>query len=75
MMEYTKRRNLNRGFMKLEAWQRGMDLFVMAARLSTALSDLKLKSQFGDAEAQQSIHPKPLQRESDRPQLLHPPAP
>jgi hypothetical protein len=32
-MEYTKRRNLNRGCMKLEAWQRGMDLFVMAFKL------------------------------------------
>jgi four helix bundle protein len=48
-MEYTKRRNLNRGYMKLEAWQRGMDLFVMAFRLSAAVSDLKLKSQFRDA--------------------------
>ncbi len=48
-MEYTKRRNLNRGYMKLEAWQRGMDLFVMAFRLSRDVSDLKLKSQFRDA--------------------------
>jgi four helix bundle protein len=47
-MEYTKRRNLNRGYMKLEAWQRGMDLFVMAFRLSANVSDLKLKSQFRD---------------------------
>ena len=48
-MEYTKRRNLNRGYMKLEAWQRGMDLFVMAFRLSTDVSDFKLKSQFRDS--------------------------
>ncbi len=48
-MEYTKRRNLNRGYMKLEAWQRGMDLFVLAFRLSTGVSDFKLKSQFRDA--------------------------
>ena len=48
-MEYTKRRNLNRGYMKLEAWQRGMDLFVMAFCLSKDVSDLKLKSQFRDA--------------------------
>ncbi|MFZ0826066.1 MAG: four helix bundle protein [Verrucomicrobiia bacterium] len=48
-MEYTQRRNLNRGYMKLEAWQRGMDLFVMTFRLSKELSDLKLKSQFRDA--------------------------
>jgi four helix bundle protein len=48
-MEYTKRRNLNRGYLKLEAWQRGMDLFVMAFRLSDGVSDFKLKSQFRDA--------------------------
>jgi four helix bundle protein len=35
--------------MKLEAWQRGMDLFIMAFRLSTHISDFKLKSQFRDA--------------------------
>ncbi len=48
-MEYTKRRNLNRGYMKLEAWQRGMDLFSMAFRLTSSVSDLKLRSQFWDA--------------------------
>lgn len=48
-MEFTKRRNLNRGYMKLEAWQRGMDLFVMAFQLSNTVSDFKLKSQFRDA--------------------------
>ena len=48
-MENTKRRNLNRGYLKLEVWQRGMDLFVMAFRLSTAVSDFKLKSQFSDS--------------------------
>ena len=48
-MEYTKRRNLNRGYMKLEAWQRGMELFALAFRLATAVSDFKLRSQFRDA--------------------------
>ena len=48
-MEYTKRRNLNRGYLKLEAWQRGMDLFALAFRLSTKVSDFKIKSQFRDA--------------------------
>src|SRR3954463_16193685 len=48
-MEYTKRRNLNRGFMKLEVWQRGMDLFAMSFRLAASVSDFKLKSQFVDA--------------------------
>lgn len=49
LMEYTKRRNLNRGYMKLEAWQRGMDLSLMAFRLSTQVLDFKLKPQFRDA--------------------------
>ena len=48
-MEYTKRRNLNRGCMKLEVWQRGMDLFDLAFRLAGAVGDFKLKSQFTDA--------------------------
>lgn len=48
-MEYTKRRNLNRGYMKLETWQRAMDLFALAYKLSSKVSDLKLKSQFRDA--------------------------
>ena len=48
-MEYTKRRNLNRGYMKLDVWQRGMDLFDMAYRLAAAVADFKLGSQFTDA--------------------------
>jgi len=48
-MEYTKRRNLNRGYMKLEAWQLGMDLFALSFGLSDCVSDFKLKSQFRDA--------------------------
>ena len=48
-MEYTKRRNLNRGYRKLEAWQRGLDLFAMAFQLSDCVSDFKLKSQFRDS--------------------------
>ena len=48
-MEYTKRRNLNRGYMKLESWQRGMDLFVLAFQLSADVPDFKLRSQFRDA--------------------------
>ena len=41
-MEYTKRRNLNRGYMKLDVWQRGMDLFELAFRLAGPVSDLSL---------------------------------
>ncbi|HEX4265169.1 MAG TPA: four helix bundle protein [Verrucomicrobiae bacterium] len=35
--------------MKLEAWQRGMDLFAMAYRMSGHVSDFKLKSQSRDS--------------------------
>ena len=49
VMEYTKRRNLNRGYMKLEVWRRGIDLFQLAFRLATPVADFKLKSQFADA--------------------------
>ncbi len=48
-MEYTKRRNLNRGYMKLEVWRRAMDLFEMTFRLAGGVSDFKLRSQFTDA--------------------------
>ncbi len=48
-MEYTKRRNLNRGYLKLEAWTRGMDLFALSYQLSATVGDFKLKSQFRDA--------------------------
>ncbi len=49
IMEYTKRRNLNRGYMKLEAWSRGMDLFALCYQLSARVEDFKLRSQFRDA--------------------------
>jgi four helix bundle protein len=48
-MEHTTRRNLNRGYMKLKVWRRGMDLFDSAYRLAAEVSDFKLKSQFADA--------------------------
>ena len=48
-MEYTKRRNLNRGYMKLEVWQRGMYLSALAFQLAAGVSDFKLRSQFVDA--------------------------
>jgi len=35
--------------MKLEVWQRGMDLFDLAFRLAANVSNFKLKSQFTDA--------------------------
>ena len=48
-MENTKRRNLNRGYLKLDVWQRGMDLFEMAYRLAATVLQFKLRSQRADA--------------------------
>ena len=48
-MQYTKRRNLNRGYMTLEVWQCGMDLFELAWKLAQPVHDFKLKSQLSDA--------------------------
>ncbi len=35
--------------MKLDAWQRGMDLFVLAFGMAQGVHDFKLRSQFADA--------------------------
>lgn len=45
-MEYSKRRNLNSGHLKLDVWQRALDLFAMAYRLAAAVGGFKLSSQF-----------------------------
>ncbi|MDI6766660.1 MAG: four helix bundle protein [Bacteroidota bacterium] len=51
LMEYTTRRNINRGYMKLEVWNDALDLFSHVSRLLNQLDrvDLKLKSQIMDA--------------------------
>jgi len=36
-VEYTKRRTLNRGYMKLDVWQKGMDLFAFGFDLENKL--------------------------------------
>lgn len=48
-MKHTKRNNLNRGYMKLEVWQRGIDLFELVFKLTDRVNDLKLRSQLRDA--------------------------
>jgi four helix bundle protein len=50
MKTYTHRRNVNRGYMKLEVWQLGMDLYRCVQEiLGYAKTDLKLRSQLSDA--------------------------
>jgi hypothetical protein len=57
-MEYTKRRNLNRGFMKLDAWQRVLDLFARAFKLSENVDDSKLnKDPVIQQSNMQSVNP------------------
>ena len=50
-MEYTHRRNLNRGYMKLEVWNDSIDLFrlVNLKILEIPKLDFKLKAQILDA--------------------------
>ncbi|MBM4162694.1 MAG: four helix bundle protein [Ignavibacteria bacterium] len=47
MMEYTKRRNLNRGYMKLEVWNDAIELFVLVDKIlgEAGNIDLKLRGQ------------------------------
>lgn len=51
MREYTKRRNLNRGYMKLEVWNDAVNLSKFSYKLVDKVSNLdyKLKSQIVDA--------------------------
>ena len=66
-MEYTKRRNLNRGYMKLDVWHRGMDLFdthhyEVENKLLALISSLESKREdhtWQDKlpQSQQSTHP------------------
>jgi four helix bundle protein len=55
-MVYTERRNLNRGYMTLEAWQRAMDLFELTFQLGSSVPDFKLRSQLTDAAQSISAH-------------------
>lgn len=50
-MERTKRRNVNRGYMTLEVWNKSVDLFKLSYNLvdKTHHIDLKLRSQILDA--------------------------
>ncbi len=51
MKERTKRRNLNRGYMKLEVWNDAISLFKLTHNLVNKISNLdyKLKAQILDA--------------------------
>ncbi|MCL5030372.1 MAG: four helix bundle protein [Bacteroidetes bacterium] len=50
-MEFTKRYNLNRGYMKLEVWQDSIQLFKLINKIAIEIPklDFKLKAQILDA--------------------------
>jgi four helix bundle protein len=50
-MEYTKRHNINRGYMKLEVWNDGIELFRLVNKMLATADriDFKLSSQILDA--------------------------
>ena len=50
MKEYSSRRNLNRGYMKLDVWQKTIELYKITCEvLITAKVDLKIRAQIADA--------------------------
>lgn len=51
MQEYTKLRNKNRGYMKLDVWQKAIELFEIAWKLVhiDIKVDFKLRAQISDA--------------------------
>ncbi|MDO9576005.1 MAG: four helix bundle protein [bacterium] len=51
MTEYTKRRNINRGFMKLEVWQDAMESFKLTSDIMGRAPsiDFRLRSQILDS--------------------------
>jgi len=48
-VKVTTRQNLNRRYMKLEAWRRGVDLFELVFKATGKVADFKLRSQVTDA--------------------------
>ena len=49
-MQYTELKNINRGYMKLEVWQRAIELYVLVWKTVTdAKIDFKLRSQIADS--------------------------
>ena len=50
LKEYSQRKNLNRGYMKLEVWHKAIELYKLVWRIvKEAKLDFKLRSQIADA--------------------------
>jgi four helix bundle protein len=50
MKEYTKRKNINRGYMKLDVWQLAIQLYKLIWEIIKGLNiDFKLRAQILDA--------------------------
>lgn len=55
MVEYTKRHNINRGYMKLEVWQEGILLFKLMNKIVSEITKLDFKLRVQILDAAQSI--------------------
>lgn len=50
MREYSKRKNLSRGYIKLEVWHLAIDLYIVVVQLCHEFKiDFKIRSQISDA--------------------------
>ena len=54
-MEYTKRRNLNRGYVKLEVWVDAIQLFVRVDRILRETSDVEVRLRGQILDSAQSV--------------------
>ena len=59
-MEYTKRRNLNRGYMKLEVWNERIELFKLTNKIVGGIPKLDFKLIAQILDAVQSISSNPM---------------
>jgi len=55
MMEYTKRRNLNRGYVKLEVWVDAIQLCVRVDRILRETSDVEVRLRGQILDSAQSV--------------------
>jgi four helix bundle protein len=55
VMEHTRRRNLNRGFMKLEVWNDAMELFALVDKILGDLHGVQLRLRGQILDSAQSV--------------------
>ena len=55
MVDYTKRRNKNRGYMKLDVWHKSIDLYKLVYRIVYIENKIEFKIRAQIADAAQSV--------------------